>query len=180
MIHMFEEIPTKHSSLIHWDYHMRICLNQHIWEVEVQPNTFNWWWLTRCLDHLNVEAKVKSSWESESYPPSKLPFAEPTNGLTAPPFSLQKSAIGSPLFPMGVPLIEVTIRFPLKSSSPGPWVFWIQCRPRQKWSSHWDLLGGMSLVEVLAKCGEVKTNKALIVFDYDVQYECIEVEATST
>lgn len=85
MIHMFEEIPTKHSSLIHWDYHMRICLNQHIWEVEVQPNTFNWWWLTRCLDHLNVEAKVKSSWESESYPPSKLPFAEPTNGLTAPP-----------------------------------------------------------------------------------------------
>lgn len=74
---------------------------------------------------------------------------------------------------MEVPLTEVTIRFPLKSSSPGPWVFWIQCRPRQKWSSHWDLLGGMSLVEVvLAKGGEVKpmqSNKALIVFDYDVQ-----------
>ena len=103
-----------------------------------------------------------------------------TNGLTAPHFPCRKAVIGSPLFPMEVPLIEVTIRFPLKSSSPGPWVFWIQCRPRQKWSSHWDLLGRMRLVEVvLAKCGEVKpiqSNKALIVFDYDVQYEYIEVE----
>lgn len=58
------------------DYHMRICLIQALimaWELQFHPKTFNSWWLTRCLDHLN--AKVKS-WESESYPPSKLLFSE--------------------------------------------------------------------------------------------------------
>ena len=107
--------------------------------------------------------------DPKANPPLKATLCR-TKGLTAPHFPCQKAVIGSPLFPMGVPLIEATIRFPLKSSSPGPWVFWIQCRPRQTWSSHWDLLGGMSLVEVLAKGGEVKpikSNKALIVFDYD-------------